>query len=59
MILKDLIPAKYRQAVYAVVALVSAIVAIPDLIPGPWATKAAAAAATLSSLLAAGNVSKP
>ncbi len=55
--LKNAIPAKYRQVVYAVVALASAVVAIPDLVPGPLAAKITAAIASLSSLLAAGNVS--
>lgn len=57
--LRDLIPAKYRQVVYAVVALASAVVAVPGLIPGPIAAKVTAAVAALTSVLAAGNVDKP
>lgn len=57
--LKNLIPARYRQVVYAVVALASAVVAVPGLVPGPIAVKLTALVATLSSLLAAGNVEKP
>ena len=60
--LKNLIPAKYRQLAYAVVSLASAVVAIPGVIPvsvpAPVAAKIIAALASLTSLLAAGNVDK-
>lgn len=56
--LKDLLPPKVRQVVYAIVSLASAIAAVPDLVPGPIAVKITAAVAALSSLLAAGNVPK-
>lgn len=58
-ILKDILSPKYRQVVYALVGLASAVVAVPGLVPGPLAAKIAAAVASLSSLLAVSNVSKP
>lgn len=55
-ILSDLIPAKARKAVYAVVGLLSLLAAIPDLFPASWAPKVVAVLAALSSALAVGNV---
>ena len=54
--LNDLIPAKARKAVYALVGLLSLLAAIPDLLPEAWQAQAVAVLAVLSSALAVGNV---
>ena len=54
--LADVIPAKWRKAIYAIVGLLSAVALIPDLLPDPWGPKVVAVLAVLSSALAVGNV---
>jgi len=54
--LSDLIPAKWRKVVYAVVGLLSLFAAIPGLFPESWNGKLVAVLAALSSALAVGNV---
>lgn len=53
------IPAKFRQAIYAIVAFAGTIVAIPELVPAPYQAKVIAAIAAVTNLLAAFHVTKP
>jgi hypothetical protein len=53
--IRDLIPAKIRKAIYVLVAVASAVVSVPDFIPAPLVAKITAVVAFLSSVLAAGN----
>lgn len=46
------VPAKYRQALYALVSVAGTLVAIPGLVPGPYQVKVAAAVAAATNLLA-------
>lgn len=57
--LKDVIPAKYRKKVYALVALAAALFGIWQASEGDWTTFAASVLTFLTTSLAAGNTNPP
>lgn len=56
--LRDLLPAKARQAVYSVLGAAIALEAIFDVVPAGWESKVLAALAVLGFGMAASNTPK-
>jgi len=56
--IRDLIPAKYRKAIYTILTAAFAVEAIFDLIPQGAQDRAAAVLVVLGFGLAAGNVNQ-